>query len=56
MGNNGTFECAWCKEAGCDLDEYTFPLDELGGHDKKTGQYICQPCRDEASDGANFEY
>lgn len=50
--NIDTFECVWCKDAGCTPEEYTFPNDEIGGYDKKTRKTICQNCRDEARDEA----
>lgn len=50
-----TFECAWCKEAGLDPDEYTYPMDEAGGYDTTTDKKICENCADEARDSANFD-
>ena len=49
-----TFMCAWCKNGGCDPDEYTRPIDEIGGFDKDTGEPICEDCADAAQEELVF--
>lgn len=45
-----TFDCSWCKAAAeSDPDiPYNFPVSEIGGYDKATGEPICENCRDGA--------
>jgi hypothetical protein len=47
-----TFECYWCKISGaCTKEEYTYPIDEIGGYDKETENPICQECAYAAMEG-----
>jgi len=43
------FECSWCKLANLSKEEYTLPVEDIGGWDNETGLLICQDCRDAAA-------
>jgi len=45
--NRKSFECIWCKEAGCTPEEYTRDVSELGSVTAE-GDTICQECHDAA--------
>lgn len=45
------FECAWCRDHWkLQPEEYTFKINELGGHCKDTGLPICEGCADVSVD------
>lgn len=45
-----SFDCEWCKEAGCDEEEYRHPISECGGYTEKDDVLIlvCEDCADAA--------
>ena len=48
------FECAWCKDGGCEPEEYVRRDDQLGAV-LEAGVKICQECADAAREEAHAE-